>query len=224
MNSVELLEQRIATVIAGSRVPEDAAHSRNTLRWLLEFAPDADAALRIAALGHDIDRAVEQRRTRREEFADFEEFKAAHARNSAEILWEMMEECGVEDGALKREVYRLVRRHEVGGDPRSELLVDADSLSFFDSNLPFYRERNSWEETRRRCVWGYRRLSQRAAPIVASLAYPSQELRRLVAESVEFVESQRGPAPAAGAVGRAREWISSDGRLLQRAPRSRERR
>ena len=81
MNSLERVEQRIAEVISGSSVPEDPAHSRNTLEWLLRLAPQADTALRIAALGHDIERAVEARKVRRADFADYDAFKAAHARN-----------------------------------------------------------------------------------------------------------------------------------------------
>ena len=183
MNSLERVERRIAEVIAGSTVPEDPEHSRNTLKWLLEFEPTADSALRIAALGHDIDRAVETRKVRRADFADYDAFKAAHARNSARILVEILEECGVEDVALTLEVERLVCAHEVGGDPRSDLLRDADSLSYFDVNLPLYYERHGWEETRSRCAWGYRRLSERARSIAASLVYPNRELQQLVAES-----------------------------------------
>ena len=58
----------------------------------------------------------------------------------------------------------------MGGDPRSDLLKDADSLSYFDVNLPLYFERNGWQETHRRCVWGYRRLSERARSMAAGLA------------------------------------------------------
>ncbi len=56
------------------------------MQWLLKLDANADDALKIAALGHDIDRAVEHRRIRRADFPDFDTFKAAHARNSAAIL------------------------------------------------------------------------------------------------------------------------------------------
>ncbi len=188
MNSLERALRRIAEVIAGSTVPEDPEHSRNTLKWLLELEPRADVALRIAALGHDIDRAVEARKVQRADFADYDAFKAAHARNGAQILLEILADCGIEDEALMREVERLVCAHEVGGDPRSDLLKDADSLSYFDVNLPLYYARNGWEETRRRCVWGYRRLSERAKRIVVGLTYPADELKQLVNESIGEAE------------------------------------
>ncbi len=184
MNSVERAQRRIAGVIAGSSVPEDPEHSRNTLKWLLELDSRADTALRLAALGHDIDRAVEARKVQRGHFADYDAFKAAHARNSASILLDLLVDCSIEEASLMREVDRLVCAHEVGGDPRSDLLKDADSISYFDVNLPLYYARNGWQETRRRCVWGYRRLSPRARSIVMGLEFRAP-LQKLMSESIE---------------------------------------
>ncbi len=115
MKGIERVERQIAHVIGHSPVPEDPGHSGNTLEWLLQFDPKADAALRIAALGHDIERAIEGRKVCRGDFPTYDAFKAAHARNSARILMEILKECGVEDEPFSREVCRLVRRHEVGG-------------------------------------------------------------------------------------------------------------
>ena len=180
---LERVRARIREVIAGSSVPEDPAHFLNTLDWLLKFEPDADEALQLAALGHDIDRAVEARKVLRADFADYDDFKTAHAKHSAEMLLEILQQCGVGDPALSEELYRLVCVHEVGGDARSDLLMDADSLSYFDVNLPLYRERNSREETLRRCAWGYRRLSERAKLIVAQFYPPGDELAGLMEEA-----------------------------------------
>ena len=55
-------------IIKKSQVPEDPIHSKNTLEWLLKLKPDADDALKIAALGHDIERAIAERKVRREDF------------------------------------------------------------------------------------------------------------------------------------------------------------
>ena len=118
MNSSETLRRKIESTIARSGVAEDPVHSKNTLKWLLKLQPDADEALQIAALGHDIERAIDQRKVRREDFEHYDQFKAAHAHNSAEILQEVMLDCGV-DKTLIEQVYNLVRRHEVGGDERS---------------------------------------------------------------------------------------------------------
>jgi hypothetical protein len=190
---LEQVRAQISELIAGSAVPEDPRHSTNTLEWLLKFEPDADDALQLAALGHDIDRAVEVSKVLRADFSDYDDFKAAHARHSAEMLLEILQQCGVGDPTLADELSRLVCLHEVGGDARSDLLVDADSLSYFDVNLPLYRDRNSREETLRRCLWGYRRLSKRARIIAAELHPPGDELALMMAEVVIRVDKWNEP-------------------------------
>ena len=46
-----------------------------------------------------------------------------------------------------------------------------------------------WQETRQRCVWGYLRLSERARSLVANLPQKSDELRRMIDESVREAEA-----------------------------------
>ncbi len=183
MDSIDCAKQRIREIIADSGVPEDPRHAENTLKWLFRLEPKADPALQIAALGHDIDRAVETRKVRRTDFTDYKKFKAAHARNGAAILREILNKCGVAK-SVADEACRLVTLHEVGGDPRSDLLKDADSISFFEVNMPLYYQREGWEETRRRCSWGYRRLSVRLKKIVRRLTYDDEALTRLLKKAI----------------------------------------
>ncbi len=181
--SIECTKQRIRAVVAGSLVPEDARHAENTLDWLLRLKPDADEALQIAALGHDIERALDARKVKQADFPDYDGFKAAHARNSAGILKEIMQNCGVPQD-LASEVYSLVRRHETGGDPRADLIKDADSISFFEVNLPLYYKRHIRKEVLQRCVWGYRRLSERMQQVAQMLSYDNAELSALLKEAI----------------------------------------
>ena len=183
ISGVKRVKKAIEAVVAESRVPEDPVHSKNTLAWLLRLKPDADEALQIAALGHDIERAIERRKIRRADFDDFDEFKAAHARNSALILREIMQKCGLAT-AITDDVCRLVCRHEVGGDERCDLLKDADSISYFDVNLPFYFEREGYAETLRRTFWGYRRLSAGVRHLARTITYESDSLNSLLREAV----------------------------------------
>ena len=179
MDNIDCAKQKIRAVIAGSRVPEDPRHADNTLEWLLCLEPDAGDALQLAALAHDIDRAIEEIKVRRADFDDYNVFKAAHARNGAKILRPILNACGVA-GDIVDETCRLVEVHEVGGDPRSDLLKDADSISYFDVNLPLYYQREGWAETQRRSLWGYRRLTQRAQEIVKGIEYEEEDLISLM--------------------------------------------
>ncbi len=182
-DSIAFTKQQIRVRIAGSNVPEDPAHAENTLKWLLKLVPDADEALQIAALGHDIDRAIEARKVQRGDYADYDAFKSAHAWNSAAILKEIMEECGVARG-VTAEVFRLVCLHEVGGDPRADRLKDADAISYFDVNLPLYYVRTGREETIRRCVWGYQRLSASTRSVVEKMSYENPTLNALLRRAI----------------------------------------
>ena len=189
MDSIERTKQKIRAVIAGSKVPEDPLHAEDTLDWLLRLKPESDKTLQIAALGHDIERAIEARKVKRDDFPDYDAFKAAHARNSAEILREIMEDCGMSQ-EMASEVCLLVSRHETGGDPRADLIKNADGISYFHVNMPLYYQREGWEETKRRCVWGYRRLSAGVKKIVENMAYPDVVLMRLLQEAIREAHSK----------------------------------
>ncbi len=183
MDSINCAKQKIRAVIAASRVPEDPCHADNTLEWLLRLEPDAGEALQLAALAHDIDRVIEKVKVRRANFDDYDAFKAAHARHGAELLRSILTTCGVARDIVD-EACRLVEVHEVGGDPDADLLKDADSISYFDVNLTLYYQREGWAETKRRSLWGYRRLSARARKIVENIGYEEEAMIRLLREVI----------------------------------------
>ncbi len=185
--SIADLKREIEQIVRHSFVPEDVAHSQNTLRWLLKLKPDADEALQIAALGHDIERAIVERKVRREDFRSYDEFKQAHALNSAVVLDELMRRCQISEQLAKR-VLHLVRHHETGADRDANTLRDADIISFFDVNLPHYFARNSPEETKRRWLWGYKKLPDSLRAIVANFDYRSKKLQSLVRECISSAE------------------------------------
>ncbi len=149
----------------------------------MRLEPDADQAMQLAALAHDIDRADDVTKVKRANFDDYDAFKSAHARNGAEILRSILIRCDVEEDIVD-EACRLVEVHEVGGDPSSDLLKDADSISYFDVNLPLYYQREGWAETKRRSLWGYRRLSARARKIVETISYEEETMIRLLREVI----------------------------------------
>ena len=183
MNSIDCAKEKIRSVISTSRVPEDPRHADNTLQWLLRLEPDAGEALQLAALAHDIDRAIEAGKVKRADFDDYDVFKAAHAKHGAELLRSILTGCNVAPDIVD-EACRLVEVHEVGGEPQANLLKDADSISYFDVNLPLYFQREGWDETKRRSHWGYRRLTPRAKDIVKHIDHEDEELARLLREVI----------------------------------------
>lgn len=179
MDNTGCAKKKIEEIIEGSHVPEDPVHAKNTLEWLLKLKPDADEALKLAAFGHDIERAIEERKVKRREYSSYDEFKDAHASNSANIIAEIMKECNT-GKELINDVFFLVRHHETGGSKRVDVLRDADSVSFFHVNLPYYFVRNGMEETKSRFLWGYKKLPDNLKKVAVGFIYKDKELESLV--------------------------------------------
>lgn len=177
------LKKRIADLLIRSSFPEAPFHSENTLEWVLRLKPDADPALRIAALAHDIEHYDEKIRVQSSGYTEYERFKEAHAINSAEVLSGFMEELGFDPDFIA-DVTRLVAHHESGGDKREEILKNADTLSFFQVSLPLYYDRHGADITRRRLVWGFRKLPTELRRTVLDMEYPDPRLRKMVRETL----------------------------------------
>jgi len=179
----EKVRKRISEIIVQSPYPEEPFHSINTLEWLLKLYPEADRALQIAALGHDIERAVPSRKIHASNYDTYDDYMNAHAQNSAEIIAEVLKECGVGRDMIE-EIAFLVSQHETGGGERLDYLMNADVLSFFHVCLPLYFDRKGPELTRKRMVWGFKKLSAESREKVSEIDFPDEELRELVRETV----------------------------------------
>ncbi len=146
-------------------------HLERTVFWLQKLAPDAGPALLIAALAHDIERAFREEEVYARMFASADAFRdpaflAYHQQRSARIIGNFLASIACPD-SLREEVCRLVSRHEVGGDPASDLLKDADSLSFFENNVKLFvtvkTRESSPAKVRAKFDWMFQRLSLPAA-------------------------------------------------------------
>ena len=202
--ALEAVKKKISDVIIQSPYPEEPFHSVNTLEWVLQLRPDADEALRVAALGHDIERAFGIKRVRTADFDTFDEYKQAHALNSAQILTQIMEECGVDQNMVD-DVAHLVAHHETGGDEREDVLRDADAISFFHVCLPLFYDRKGEEITRKRCVWSYKKLPGRLRRKVAEIDYMDENLRRIVEESLGLESGSSAVAGKSSSTGKIQE-------------------
>ncbi len=167
--------------INNSKVPEDLRHAKNTVKWVKKLNQREDPLLELAALGHDIERALKTRKAKREDFESYDDYKDAHAQYSARIIAEIMKQCGWDRASIEK-VSRTVALHERGGNLEADLLKDADSLSFFEVNLPYYYERNSRHEVVKRCVWGLKRLSPHLRQLLEGFVYENPDIASIVKE------------------------------------------
>ena len=183
MSMLKNIELEIERIISKSEIPEDSKHSKNTRAWVLRLKPEADISLQIAALGHDIERSIKELKINRENYSDYNEFKRAHSINSAKVLNDLLSKYNLNKN-IRNKISNLVIHHEFGGNPETNILKDADSISYFDVNLPLYFQRNSREETESRIMWGYQRLSDKAKSIVRNFSYDNIELESLFRDVV----------------------------------------
>lgn len=182
-NSLSMLMHEIDACIMQSPYPEDPIHSLNTLEWLLKLMPDADEVLRIAARGHDIEHADDERRVSASSFSSYDEYKEAHARNSALVLSEIMLDCGMDEQFIE-DVGILVANHETGGTPRADVLMHSDVLSFFHVSLPLYLDRKGVDTTRKRMIWSYKKLPFALRKEVGEMEYIDEQMQELVTDLV----------------------------------------
>lgn len=114
--------------------PATVRHLKRTVEWIRKLRPSADEALLVAAVAHDIersDRGPDHAATG--SFTD-PEYLRHHQERGAEMLRHFLLNHGGSTELADR-VAHLVEKHEIGGDLDQNLLKDADSMSFFDTQI-----------------------------------------------------------------------------------------
>lgn len=135
-------------------VRADWAHALDVWQWTVRLDPEAGLAVQLAALFHDVERLVSEADARIEHRAgDYQAFKDEHARRGAEMADGVLEQAGV-DAPTRMQVARLISEHE----RMSDVLNDADALSFFSLNSPGYVDYFGPEPARRKVAWTLARL------------------------------------------------------------------
>jgi hypothetical protein len=115
-------------------------HERHLLRtedWVVTLDPDASERLRLAAVLHDIERAIPAPGTSWDSARDWDSpvYNRWHQDRSAEIAGAWLRQHGA-SADLADGVERLIRVHEDGGWPEADVLQAADSLSFLEVLAP----------------------------------------------------------------------------------------
>jgi len=188
MNKFDLIEKEILTILSKSPLDFEPVHAELTLQWALKFKPDADEALQIAALSHDIDRAITG--ITEKDLADYskiDEFKKGHSIRSANIIGSILEKHDYPKNIIDK-VKQLVKNHEFGGDYESNILKDADSIAYFDYNIPSYLKRNGKERTKAKIKFMYNRLSGDAKTLINQIKFSDKEIEALVKEVIGYVK------------------------------------
>lgn len=155
-------------------------HLRRTADWVEELKPDADEALMIAAVSHDIERSARSPEYRVGSFTD-PEFLRYHQETGAQMIAKFLETQNAPAELVDR-VKHLVSKHEVGGDDDQNLLKDADTVSFFENNIDLFLTKKIKEEGREaiheKLRWMFDRITSDKARELAQPFY-DEAMKRL---------------------------------------------
>ena len=186
MSKFDSLKKEILDIASKSPIPNDVEHSESALRWVLILKPDADETLQIAALSHDIDRGITGITEKDcKDYSKIKEFKKEHAIRSAKFIGELMKEQGYKQPAIEK-VKHLVESHEEGGDEEQNILMQADSLAYFELNIPMYLNRYGREQTIKKIQFMYKRLSEKARHSIHQIKF-AENIKELVEEATSDI-------------------------------------
>lgn len=150
-------------------------HLLRTTHWIHILKPDADEALLISAIAHDIERGFRNHSTydnikKTDKGFMSDEHLTHHQNEGAKIIGEYLDKIGADKKVIER-VKILVLKHEVGGNEDQNLLKDADNLSFFENNVDFFINKKVGETSREKVKdkfdWMFNRISSEKAKKIA---------------------------------------------------------
>ena len=181
MDKYKLIEKQIDNLTKKAAYRIEYSHSHSVLEWILKLKPKADISLKIAALGHDIDRCIEPI-TNKKDFDNYDLYKKFHASRSAKIIVELMKKLDFDKKKIDKTKF-LIENHEIGGKGDAEILKEADSLSFFENNLKHYIEINPYY-VKDKIRFMYSRLSKKARKLVLKVNFENEKIRETVEEAI----------------------------------------
>jgi hypothetical protein len=158
--------QFVDTSFGGKQRP----HFERTVYWYEQFLPTITEAHKIAAYSHDIERAFrDEDKTVPENYLD-PVFLKNHQDGGVKIMTNFLKEEGASDEVISK-VSHLISKHEVGGDEEQNALMDADSVSFFETNAEMFVTKKApiegKEKVKEKLDWMFNRIKSEKAKNMA---------------------------------------------------------
>jgi len=181
---IKKIEEEIKNIISKSPFKTDWAHAKSTRKWVMKLKPDADISLQIAALAHDIERGLKSSLDKSsKKFDNYKDYKKIHSEKSAKIIVDLLNKHNYEKDVISK-VKELVLKHEFGGDFESDILKDADSISFFEENLELYFIEFGEDKTRKKINFMFGRISPKGQELVKELNFKNERLNLIFKEEI----------------------------------------
>ena len=173
---LEQVKQFIRHSFSQGIYDKSTMHFERTVYWVKQIKPDAEEAMLIAAYAHDVARAFCEKDT--EEIFKDKEFNdqtllTEHQVTGARIVAGFLRKECYDEESINR-VYRMIRHHEEGGDEDSNVIMDADSISYLEINaIKHIALVNSLgkDKIKGKIDWMYKRISSHKAKILAEPFY-----------------------------------------------------
>jgi len=117
----------------------DVKHLERTVFWIKKLKPDADEALLVAGISHDIERAFREvdYSLIKDKGFNSKEHLINHQNKGSKIIADFLNSQKFDKNIIEK-IKALVSNHEVGGDFDQNILKDADSISFFENNIDHF--------------------------------------------------------------------------------------
>ncbi len=184
MEKFDLIHKEIKRTVQKSPLVFDPIHSELTLKWLIKLKPDADEALKIAALAHDIERAITGITEKDlKDYSKIHEFKKEHAKRSAKITEDLMKKYNYDKKVIEK-IKDLIEKHEEGGYEEANILMEADSFAYFEYNIEYYFKRYGKERTKGKIQFMYKRLSKKSRELVNQIKFKNMEIEDIFREAI----------------------------------------
>jgi hypothetical protein len=187
-NLYQKVEQFVIDSFTNTGKIQSIKHFLRTVYWLKELEPEADEAMKIAAVAHDIERAFRQADILEIQdqvgFTDLA-FLRLHQERGAEIIANFLIEQNADNQTIEK-VKMLIARHEEGGNKEQNILKDADSLSFFENNAENFINKiaviKGKDKVQAKFDWMFERISSDKAKKIAQKWY-DDSIRKLLEKS-----------------------------------------
>lgn len=184
MTTFESVQKEVDDILKKSPLDFELKHSQLTLKRVIALKSDADEALKIAAISHDMERWITGITEKDlQDLSKYNEFKKEHCIRSAEFISDILKKHNYSQELIDK-VYRLVGNHEFGGDEDGNILMDADSLAYFEYNLPTGVKRNGIKRAKEKMKFMYKRLSVKGKELANQIHFEDPEIAQLVKEAL----------------------------------------
>lgn len=176
------LKSELVEIFSKAEFELEGTHALDTLEWVKKINPNAEEALQIAALAHDIDRGIKPR-VKRQENETYDDYKKRHAKRSALLIEKLMVKHNYSKDLINKTIY-LVENHEIGGNKETDILMDADSISFFSCNIDWYYnyKNKNLEETKKGIKYKFERATPRAKELIKTIEIKNKVLKEMCKE------------------------------------------